>query len=149
MLFWQMQNSFSKSNLPILLRCMHPACIDCIIEIKENQKGEKWITITCKECGEEEDLKWITITNIMILSHNFNKFKILFQILSWMVRQLSAWITTMSQSLLIAKNAYAIFASFAKWRILITPKTIFKVHLSKFFSRGSMNKLKILIKEKK
>ena len=57
MLLWQMQSPFSKSKLPVLLRCMHSVCIDCIIEIRENQKGEKLISITCKECGEVEDLE--------------------------------------------------------------------------------------------
>jgi hypothetical protein len=42
--------------MPILLKCGHPVCYGCLDEAKKSQEGEKWITICCQECNEDEEL---------------------------------------------------------------------------------------------
>ncbi len=49
---------FSKSNQAIVLKCKHLACLPCITEYKDVQNSENWVTVTCKECDQEEDLEY-------------------------------------------------------------------------------------------
>ena len=48
---------FNRSNLPVLLKCKHPACFGCVGQIRDEMNGEKWITLTCNICGEQDEIE--------------------------------------------------------------------------------------------
>jgi hypothetical protein len=44
--------------MPMLLKCGHPACHNCIVEVRSSQEEGKWITFCCQECNEDDEVEY-------------------------------------------------------------------------------------------